>query len=191
MKANSTSIIDVLVIETDCHCDKRGWFMETYNKENYVKLGIYNDFVQDNMSLSENKGTLRGLHYQKGPYTQAKLVRCIHGEVIDLCVDLRKGSPNYLQYESALLTAENKKQFYIPRGFAHGYITLTDNVIFEYKVDNPYNKDCDRSIRYDDPDINVNWGQLLQDIKPILSEKDMKAPFLKDSDCDFVYRGEM
>lgn len=118
---------------------------------------------------------------------QAKLVRCTKGAVIDVAVDIRKGSPTYLQWVSVELSEENKRQFFIPRGFAHGFLTLTDNVEFEYKVDNLYSKECDRGIRYNDPSINVDWGGLLNGIEPILSDKDINGPLLKDSDCNFIY----
>jgi dTDP-4-dehydrorhamnose 3,5-epimerase len=119
---------------------------------------------------------------------QAKLVRCTKGIVIDVAVDLRKGSPRYRQWVSVELSAENKKQLYIPRGFGHGFITLTDDVEFEYKVDNVYSKEHDRGIRFDDPSIGVDWGGLLNGIEPILSEKDINAPLLENSDCNFIYK---
>ena len=164
--------------------------METYSTEKYAQLGIHNVFVQDNHSMSSKKGTLRGLHFQNNPMAQAKLVRCTRGKVIDVAVDLRKGSPTYKQWVSVELSAENKRQFYIPRGFAHGFLTLTDDVEFEYKVDNLYSKEHDRGIRYDDPSIGVDWGTLLEGMEPILSEKDVNGPLLEESDINFVYEGE-
>lgn len=164
--------------------------METYSTVKYEALGINNVFVQDNHSLSTKKGTLRGLHFQNDPMSQAKLVSCTRGTVIDVAVDLRRGSPTYKQWVSAELSAENKLQFYIPRGFAHGFLTLTDDVEFEYKVDNLYSKEHDRGIRYDDPEIGVDWGGLLKGLTPILSEKDTNGPLLADSDVNFVYEGE-
>ena len=116
--------------------------------------------------------------------SQAKIVRVIHGAVMDVAVDLRRGSPTYLKWVTAELSGENHRQFYIPQGFAHGFLTLTDNVTFCYKVDNLYSKECDRSIRFDDPEIGVTWS--ISD--PILSEKDLRAPLLRDSDCNFVYK---
>lgn len=187
MKKVETKIPGVIIIEPDCHGDHRGWFMETYSTEKYKDLGITTVFVQDNHSFSAQKGTLRGLHFQNAPMSQAKLVRCTKGKVIDVAVDIRKGSPTYLQYVSVELSEENKRQFFIPRGFAHGFLTLTDNVEFEYKVDNLYSKECDRGIRYDDPSINVDWGGLLNGIQPILSEKDINGPLLSESDCNFTY----
>ncbi len=190
MKATETKIAGVVIIEPDCFGDNRGWFMETYSTEKYAQIGINNIFVQDNHSMSAKKGTLRGLHFQKDPMAQAKLVRCTKGAVLDVAVDIRKGSPTYCQWVSVELSAENKRQFFIPRGFAHGFLALTDDVEFEYKVDNLYSKECDRGIRYDDPEIGVDWESLLNGLEPILSEKDINSPLLKDSDVNFIYEGE-
>lgn len=180
-------ISDVKVIEPDCFGDHRGWFMEVYNETKYKELGISEQFVQDNISFTKNKGTFRGLHFQNNPASQAKLVFCIQGSVLDICVDLRKNSPSYLQYEVLELSNENKRQFFIPEGFAHGFIALTDDVLFVYKVTHPYNKELDRSIRYDDPTINIDWETIMPHFKPILSEKDLNAPYLEQSDCNFMY----
>ena len=188
MKAGKTALPEVLIIEPDCYGDYRGWFMETYSEPKYKELGITNHFVQDNHSMSARKGTLRGIHFQNDPMAQAKLVRCTRGIVIDVAADLRKGSPRYRQWVSVELSAENKKQVYVPRGFGHGFITLTDDVEFEYKVDNEYSKEHDRGIRFDDPSIGVDWGGLLNGIEPILSEKDINAPLLENSDCNFIYK---
>ncbi|MBB5182890.1 dTDP-4-dehydrorhamnose 3,5-epimerase [Catenisphaera adipataccumulans] len=187
MKVTETKIPGVLIVEPDVFGDHRGFFMETYNKQKYEKLGITVDFVQDNMSFSAKKGTLRGLHWQNAPMAQSKLVSCAAGKVIDVAVDIRKGSPTYAQWVSVELSAENKKQFFIPQGFAHGFLTLTDNVEFRYKVDNFYSKEHDRGIRYDDPTINVDWGGLLNGIEPVLSEKDTTGPTLENADCNFTY----
>ncbi|MEG0265186.1 MAG: dTDP-4-dehydrorhamnose 3,5-epimerase [Erysipelotrichaceae bacterium] len=190
MKVIETSIEGVKILEPDVHGDHRGWFMETYSKERLEAIGIHNNFVQDNQSYSAKKGTLRGLHFQNNPMSQAKLVRCTRGKVIDVAVDIRKGSPTYLKWESVELSEENKKQFFIPQGFAHGFLCLSDDVEFEYKVDNYYSKECDRGIRYDDPSINVDWGGLLNGIEPILSQKDIEGPKLVDCDCNFTYTEE-
>lgn len=187
MKAIETKIPGLIILEPDCHGDSRGWFMETYSEPHFAELGITSHFVQDNHSMSAKKGTLRGLHFQNNPKAQSKLVRCTKGIVIDVAVDIRKGSPTYLQWVSVELSADNKRQLCIPRGFAHGFLTLTDDVEFQYKVDNPYSKECDRGIRYDDPSIGVDWGSLLNGIEPILSEKDTIGPLLADSDCNFIY----
>ena len=187
MKAVKTKIPGVLIVETDCFGDHRGYFMETYNQAKYEKLGIACTFVQDNMSFSAQKGTLRGLHWQNPPYAQAKLVSCTKGEVIDVAVDLRKGSPTYLQWTSCLLSQANHRQFFIPRGFAHGFLTLSDDVEFRYKVDNLYDKPSEGCLRYDDPSVHVDWGSLLNGITPVLSEKDLNSPFLADCDNQFIY----
>lgn len=187
MEVIKTDLDGVLIIKPDVHGDHRGYFMETYSKAKYEAFGIVNTFVQDNMSFSAHKGTLRGLHYQNNPFAQAKLVSCTRGKVIDVAVDIRKGSPNYGKWTSVELSDENFLQFYIPQGFAHGFLTLTDNVEFRYKVDNFYNKESDRGIRYDDPFINVDWRGLLNGIEPILSDKDKNGPTLDNADCNFIY----
>ena len=187
MQAIETKISGLIIIEPECHGDNRGWFMETYSEPKYAELGITNHFVQDNHSMSAKKGTLRGLHYQNNPHAQAKLVRCTKGAIIDVVVDLRKGSTTFLQWVSVELSEENKRQLYIPRGFAHGFLTLTDNVEFEYKVDNLYSKECDRGILYNDPSISIDWSELLNGISPILSEKDIISPLFIDTDCNFIY----
>lgn len=190
MKKIETKIPGVVVIEPDVHGDHRGYFMETYSTSNFHALGIDNVFVQDNMSFTAKKGTLRGLHFQNDPMAQAKLVSCTKGTVIDVAVDIRKGSPTYKQWVAVELSEENKKMFFIPRGFAHGFLTLTDDVEFRYKVDNLYSKEHDRGIRYDDPSVNVDWGGLLNGIEPILSDKDKNGPTLDESDCNFKYEGD-
>lgn len=187
MKTIKTIVPEVLIIEPDCYGDHRGWFMETYSEPKFKENGIMAQFVQDNHSMSAKKGTVRAIHFQNNPMAQAKLVRCINGTVIDVAVDLRKGSPTYKQWVSIEISAENKRQVYVPRGFGHGFIALTDNVEFVYKVDNLYSKEHDRGIRFDDPSIGVDWGGLLDGIEPILSEKDRNSPLLENSDCNFVY----
>lgn len=181
MKVTTTKIKDVLIIEPMLFEDDRGWFMESYNKKGLAEAGINADFVQDNHSFTKKKGTLRGLHFQNLPHPQAKLTTCTRGAVLDVAVDLRKNSPTYKQWVAVELTAENKKQLFVPRGFAHGFMTLVDNTEFQYKIDNYYNKESDRSISFNDPEIGVDWNNE----NPILSEKDKKAPFLKDSDANF------
>ncbi len=181
MKIVKTKIKDLFIIEPDIFTDNRGWFVETYNKEKFKDLGIDCDFIQDNHSFSKEKGTLRGLHFQKNPHDQSKLVRCTKGAVLDVAVDLRKNSPTYKQWVSIELTAENKKQFFIPKGFAHGFLTLIDNTEFQYKVDNYYNKLSERCIRYDDQEIGIDWNNN----NPLLLERDKNAPFLKDCDVSF------
>lgn len=185
MKILDTEIKDVKIIEPECFGDHRGFFMETYSKEKYKELGIDNDFIQDNISFSAKKGTLRGIHFQNNPMSQAKLVSCIKGKIIDVAVDLRKGSPTYKKWVATELSEDNKRQLYIPRGFGHGFLTLTDDVLFSYKVDNYYSKENDRGIKYNDSKINVDWGNLLNGIEPILSEKDKNNPSLSESDCNY------
>lgn len=183
MNRIDTALPGVCILEPKVFGDHRGYFMETYSKAVFEDLGIHGDFVQDNLSYTQKKGTLRGIHYQMNPMAQSKIVRASRGTVMDLAVDLRKGSPTYLQWILVELSEQNKRMFYIPRGFGHGFITMTDDVEFSYKVDNLYASSCDRSIRFDDPTIGVDWGVSA----PILSAKDLAAPLLKDSDCNFTY----
>ncbi len=183
MKLNKTEINGVYEVEPQVFGDNRGWFCETYSKKEFEKVGIKVDFVQDNRSFSAKKGTLRGLHCQKAPMSQAKLVSCIKGTILDVAVDIRKGSPTYMKYVAVELSEENKKMLFIPKGCLHGFVTLTDNVEIAYKVDEFYSPENDRSIRFDDSEIGVEWGIS----EPILSEKDKKAPLLKDSDVEFEF----
>ena len=186
MKATETELKGVFVLEPQVFGDARGWFMESWSQRKMHDAGIDVQFVQDNQSFSAQKGTLRGLHYQLNPMCQAKLFRCTRGKIFDVAVDIRKGSPQYGKWVGVELSAENKKQLFIPRGFAHGFITLTDDVEVQYKADNYYAPECDGNIRWDDPDIGVEWP-----LKPlILSEKDSKAPLLKERiNLNFVYEG--
>lgn len=179
MKLIKTKLEGVYIMEPKVFGDERGWFMETYSKIKTPEIGC--DFIQDNHSYSKEKGILRGIHFQNGEHAQAKLVRCIRGAVLDVAVDLRKGSQTYMQWEAVELSAQNKKQLFIPRGFGHGFLTLTEDVEFVYKTDNYYNYESDRSIRWNDAEINVNWGIE----NPILSDKDKNAPLLEGSDCSF------
>ena len=181
MKVIETEIKDLYMIEPQVFGDNRGWFMESWSQKKMEEAGLFYNFVQDSHSFSEKKGTLRGLHFQKGSSSQAKLVRCVKGAVFDVAVDLRKNSKTYKKWVGCVLSEENKKQFLIPRGFAHGFLTLTDNVEFVYKADNYYDPQADRNIIWNDEEINVDWGIE----NPILSEKDKKAPKLSESDVDF------
>lgn len=187
MKIIKTSLPEVLIVETDVFEDYRGYFTETYNKDKYEAAGIIAEFVQDNMSYSIHKGTLRGLHWQNPPYAQAKLVSCTKGTVVDVAVDIRKGSPTFGKWTSVELSDKNHRQLFIPRGFAHGFLTLTENVEFRYKCDNVYNKSAEGGMRYDAPEVNVDWGMLLNGIEPILSDKDMTGPALNDSNNGFIF----
>ena len=179
----ATNLDGVFIIEPRVFGDYRGYFMETYSSKVFHDLGIDNVFVQDNQSYTKEKGTLRGIHFQNNPMAQSKLVRVVNGAVMDVAVDLRKGSPTYKQWVAVELSADNKRMLFIPRGFGHGFVTLTNDVEFVYKVDNLYSKECDRGIRYDDPAIGVEWGVS----NPILSEKDMHSPCIGESDCNFVF----
>lgn len=178
MNTISTNIEDVKIIIPDIFLDDRGYFFESYNETKYNKLLIKNKWIQDNESRSKIN-TLRGLHYQIPPYTQAKLVRVIKGKVLDVAVDIRSDSPTFGKHVSVILSDENKYQFYIPRGFAHGFITLEDDTIFSYKCDNVYNKESERGILFNDSFLNINWlYNKFEDL--ILSEKDLLHPLLKD-----------
>lgn len=186
MKLTETKIKGVYILEPQVFGDERGWFMESYSKIKTPEIAC--DFVQDNHSFSKKKGTLRGIHFQNGEHAQAKLVRCVRGAVLDVAVDLRKGSPTYKEWVAAELSAENKRQSFIPRGFGHAFLTLTEDVEFVYKADNYYNGQSDRSIRFDDPAISVKWDLEKWGIeKLILSDEDKNAPLLADSDCTFQY----
>lgn len=181
INVTNTSLDGVYIIEPKAFGDNRGWFMESYSKRDMEAAGINVDFVQDNRSYSAKKGIIRGLHFQRNPMAQAKLVTCLRGAIMDVAVDLRKDSPTYKQWISVELTAENRKELFIPKGFAHGFLTLTDDVEIMYKCDEFYSPEHDGGIRFDDPDIGVDWGVT----DPILSEKDTNAPFLKDIELDF------
>ena len=183
MKVIKTNLQGVYILVPKVFGDKRGWFTESWSDRELVSRGLHYIFVQDNHSYSAAKGVLRGLHVQKGEYSQAKLVRCVRGTVLDVAVDLRQGSPTYKQWVSIELSAENHRQLLIPRGFAHGFMTLTDDTEFLYKADNYYEPRAERSIIWNDPDIGINWGNA----SPIMSEKDMNAYPLKDCDIDFKY----
>ena len=187
MKVLETAIPGVYIIETDVFGDHRGFFTETYNKPKYEAQGIYADFVQDNMSFSACRGTLRGLHWQNPPFAQAKLIYCSNGAVLDVAVDIRRGSPTFGKYVSTEISVENHRQLYLPRGFAHGFLTLTDNVVFRYKCDNVYNKSAEAGMRYDTPEVAVDWKELGKGVVPILSEKDLAAPYLSEADIGFIY----
>lgn len=184
MKAIETSLKDVFILEPQVFGDARGWFIESWSQRKMAEAGLDVEFLQDNQSFSAQKGTLRGLHYQLNPMCQAKLLRCTRGKIFDVAVDIRKGSPQYGEWVGVELSAENKRQLFIPRGFAHGFITLTDDVEVQYKADNYYAPDCDGNIRWDDPEIGVEWP-----IQPvILSDKDRTAPLLSErTNLNFVY----
>ncbi len=179
MKFIKTEIPEVVIIEPKVFGDDRGYFMETFRQDLFEKNVRKINFIQDNESKSK-RGVLRGLHYQLPPFAQSKLVRVIKGSVIDVAVDIRKGSPTFGKYVAVELSEENKRQLFIPRGFAHGFLVTSDEAIFVYKVDNYYSPECDRSIRFDDPDINIDWNFPKDEI--LVSDKDKNAPFLKDAE---------
>lgn len=181
MEIITTSIKGLLIIKPDVFKDNRGYFFETYNQERFMQQGLNMIFVQDNESKS-GKGVLRGLHFQKPPYAQGKLVRVIKGAVIDVAVDIRRSSPTYGKWQATTLTEDNKIMFWIPEGFAHGFVTIEDNTIFNYKCTNVYNKASEGSIRWNDPDINIDWNIE----NPILSAKDMISPLFRDFESPFV-----
>lgn len=181
MNVIKTELEDVYILEPRIFSDQRGWFSESWSKRTMEEAGFNYEFVQDNHSFSAQKGTLRGLHFQISPFAQAKLVCCIRGAVWDVVVDLRSNSSTFRKWAAVELSAENKRQLLIPRGFGHAYVTLADDVEFLYKADQYYNPKYDRSIAWNDPDIGITWPIE----RPILSEKDRNAPLLKDSDINF------
>jgi dTDP-4-dehydrorhamnose 3,5-epimerase len=184
MKFIKTAIPDVYIIESSVFGDERGYFLESFNLEKF-KENIYSiNFVQDNESKS-SKGVLRGLHFQKPPFEQAKLVRCIEGTVIDVAVDIRRGSPTYGKHVAIELSGENKRQLFVPRGFAHGFSVLSESAVFAYKVDNRYAPAFDAGIRYDDKELNIDWGLPEEDVQ--LSVKDENLSFFKDFDSPFKF----
>ena len=172
MKVVETSLPGVLIIEPKIFPDARGFFVETYNKDRYVNNGILPEFVQDNLSFS-TRGVLRGLHYQN-PHAQGKLVYVLQGEVWDVAVDIRRDSPQFGQWTAVTLSSENKKQFYIPPGFAHGFCVLSETALFTYKCTDLYHPECDGGVQWDDPTIAIQWP--ISD--PILSDKDRNLPLL-------------
>jgi len=182
MNITETKLKGVYIIEPKVFGDERGWFMESYSKRVFEEAGITADFVQDNHSFSRDKGTLRGLHYQLNPYSQAKMLRCTRGEIFDVAVDVRKNSPNYAKWVGVRLSEENHKAIFIPRGFLHGFITLTDNVEVQYKADNFYEKSSEGSVLWSDAQIGVEWPTEPK----ILSDKDKNAlPLSSHTDLNF------
>lgn len=175
----ATKLEGCFIIEPKIILDERGYFMESFNEktfQNGVNQSVH--FVQDNQSFS-SKGVLRGLHYQTGEYAQAKLVRVLHGEVLDVAVDIRPASPTFGQFESVILSAENQRQFFVPRGFAHGFLVLSETATFFYKCDNFYNKESEGGIIFNDSTVNINWNFAAEDL--IISEKDKVQPNLANS----------
>lgn len=176
-------ISEIILIEPSRFEDNRGFFMETYKYSDFVRNGIREHFVQDNSSRSL-KNVLRGLHYQRNPHAQGKLVHCVRGTIFDVAVDIRKGSPTFMRWVSAELSEDNNRMLYIPAGFAHGFLVMSDTADVIYKCTKEYSPSDDRGIRWNDPDIHVSWP--VRD--PVLSEKDRGLPLLRDSDNNFEYR---
>ena len=185
MIASPTKISGLLSISVTRHGDARGFFAETYNQKAYSRAGIETIFVQDNHSVSEFSGTVRGLHYQSPPHAQAKLVRCGRGSLFDVAVDIRTGSPTYGQWHGEVLSSENGRQLYIPAGFAHGFMTLEDDTEIVYKCSDFYAPECEGAVRFDDPDIAIDWPQI--DGSATISEKDMRAHMLRDMVSPFSF----
>ena len=185
MQVIKTALEGVLIIEPRIFKDARGYFFESYNKKAFDEaIGRKVDFVQDNESMS-SRGVMRGLHFQRPPYTQAKLVRCVRGRVLDVAVDIRKGSPTYGQHVAVELSEENHRQFFVPRGFAHGFAVLSDVAVFQYKCDNYYAPEADGGLSIADESLGIDWQ--LDPSEALLSDKDMKHPLLKDFDSPFEY----
>ena len=184
MKFIETKISDLIIIEPKVFGDNRGYFLESYSKKNFDKFIGKTSFLQDNESKSF-RGVLRGLHFQKPPFAQAKLVRCIEGRVLDVALDIRKGSPTYGMHVSVELSGKNKRQLFIPRGFAHGFAVLSETAVFSYKVDNIYAPEHDAGIKYNDKDLNINWNLDENEVK--LSVKDNDLLFFKDLDSPFKF----
>ena len=183
MKFIETKISDLIIIEPTVFGDSRGYFLESYNQKKFEEIVGKTYFVQDNESKS-SKGVLRGLHFQKPPFNQAKLVRCIEGRVMDVAVDIRKGSPTYGKHVAIELSSENKRQLFVPRGFAHGFSVLSDTAVFSYKVDNRYAPEFDAGIRWNDKELNIQWG--MKDGEVMVSEKDAELPFFLEFESPFT-----
>jgi dTDP-4-dehydrorhamnose 3,5-epimerase len=185
VKIEPTEIPDVLLVVPERHTDRRGHFAETYSKAIFERVGIKADFVQDNLSFSDREGTLRGLHFQIPPHAQAKLIRCSRGAILDVAVDIRRGSPTFGLHVARVLSAENMHQLFIPKGFAHGFRTLTPATEIQYKVDAAYAPDSERGIRFDDPILAIDWR--LQGRPVCMSDRDQNLPAFETSLSAFAY----
>jgi dTDP-4-dehydrorhamnose 3,5-epimerase len=185
MQVISSHLLDVKLLRPVRHIDNRGFFSEAYSKRAYAEIGILNDFVQDNHSLSRHKGVVRGLHFQIPPFAQAKLLRVLRGSIFDVVVDIRRRSPTYGRHIATVLSAEDWNQIFIPAGFAHGFCTLTADTEILYKVDNYYSAAHDRGIRWNDPALDIAWP--VTELEAEMSEKDRKQPFLSDVEESFTY----
>lgn len=187
MNVLETTLQDVKIIEMPVFGDHRGFFTESYTKEKFLENGIDIDFIQDNHSLSVEPGVLRGMHFQTPEKAQTKLVRATTGVIYDVIVDMRVGSPTYSQWEGFILSEFNHRQLLVPKGFAHGFVTLTPNCNVQYKVDEYYSKEHDGGIAFDDPALNIQWPMQID--KLVLSEKDTQHPTLAEFDNPFVWEG--
>lgn len=184
MHGEKVKIPGLLILEPAVFSDERGFFIETYSRDRYREAGIEAAFVQDNLSVSR-RGVVRGLHYQAPPFAQGKLVSVLRGRVLDVAVDIRAGSPTYGQHVAVELSADNHRQFWIPAGFAHGFVSLEEDTLFAYKCTAPYSKEHDRGIRWNDPVVGIDWG--IGD--PIVSEKDRAHPLLSEIAQEFTFNG--
>ena len=180
MQVESLKIADIKLLTPRVFADSRGWFSETWNARTLAAAGIEANFVQDNHALSTTRGTVRGLHYQRAPHAQDKLVRVLAGAILDVAVDIRRGSPTFGQHVTAMLSADNRQQLWVPKGFAHGYLTLTDNAEIAYKVTDFYAPECDAGIAWNDPALAIAWG--IDEADAVLSDKDVKLPPLARAD---------
>jgi dTDP-4-dehydrorhamnose 3,5-epimerase len=184
MHVLKTAIPGVLIVEPKAFADDRGFLMETYNRERYASAGIAGEFVQDNVSVSK-KGTLRGLHYQAPPFAQGKLIQVLRGSVFDVAVDIRFGSPTFGKHVAVELSGDNHRQFWIPAGFAHGFLALEDDVVFSYKCTNVYSPEHDRGVRWNDPSIGIVWP--FPEAELLISDKDKQQPFLNEIAREFSF----
>ena len=183
MKFTETGIKDLLVFEPSVFPDDRGYFYEGFKSNVFADKGFDPSFIQDNIAKSK-KGVIRGMHLQKEPYAQTKIIRCLTGTILDIAVDMRKDSPTYKQWYGIELTGDNNKQLFVPRGFAHGFLVLSDSATFAYKVDNTYAPDHDAGIRWNDKELNIKWG--MEDSVVVVSEKDAELPFFSKFKSPFT-----
>lgn len=187
MQVHETGFSGLLVLEPRVFQDERGFFLESYSRDSFKNIGIDCDFVQDNHAYSRDVGVLRGFHFQTPPAAQAKLVWVTRGAVLDVVVDLRKGSPSFGRWRHVILSSANFKRMFIPRGFGHAYVTIMPDTEFQYKVDGPYSPKHEGGIAWDDPDIGMEWQVALQGREPVMSEKDRRLPRLADFDSPFIF----
>ncbi|PRY96013.1 dTDP-4-dehydrorhamnose 3,5-epimerase [Marinilabilia salmonicolor] len=185
MQILQTKIPGLLIIEPNVFEDQRGYFFESYNQERYTEAGLDTRFVQDNISSSV-RGVIRGLHYQLAPYSQAKLIQVLKGTVLDVAVDLRQGSPTFGEHYAIELSEKNRRQFFIPSGFAHGFSVLSEEVLFHYKCDRFYNREAERGINFNDSELNIDWQ--IPEEEAIVSGKDQALPSFKEAERNFIFR---